>query len=87
MSFLFTYWREIIIGLLGFIVLMQWQIILFHKKRKASKEIAPILNDIRKTLRDHHLQQKDLFREIDSFLSEIPAYINQKSKGGGKDVE
>lgn len=73
------YWKEIVIGLLGLIIIIQAIILLKVRKGKNS-ELQPLINEIRSSLREHHLEQRKLFKEIDYVLAEIPSYINKKVK-------
>lgn len=80
MSFFTSYWREILILILGLIVLIEYIIIVKTSKMKKT-ELAPVVNEVRKELRNHQISQQGLFKEIDYLLQEIPGYIQNKVEG------
>ena len=78
-SHIVTYWKEYVLAALALIILIQWIVILKQSRQKKT-ELTPIINEVRKELRRHHLSQQKLFSEIDYLLSEVPGYIHKKVK-------
>lgn len=74
-----TYWKEYVLITLAVIILIQWIIILKQSRQKKT-ELTPVVNEVRKELRRHHISQQKLFSEIDYLLAEIPGYIHKKVK-------
>lgn len=49
-----------------------------NSKIKASKEINQIIIEIRKELRSEHKRLTTLFKDLDDFLAQLPAYFKEK---------
>ncbi|MFI5405088.1 MAG: hypothetical protein ACHQ1D_01105 [Nitrososphaerales archaeon] len=71
-------WKDIFIICLLLFSIIEFLVII--KMRRKKTELTPIVNEVRTALRKHHLQQKQLFKEFDYLLSEIPVYVQSKIK-------
>lgn len=78
-----TDWNTITIAGLCIIVaaLLVWNLYIQRRvKRADNKEITAIVQDIRKALRAEHQRIGILFKDLDSFVAELPDVLSSKQE-------
>lgn len=73
-----SHWEIIVIVILAVAILIESFFLLRKRRKDKSSELQPVINDIRKVIRQHHVAERKIFKELDYVLSEIPAYIGAK---------
>ena len=76
-----SYTATIVISILSLVVLLESLYLLKNRRKKVVdvNKTQEVIREIRKTLRENHLSQKKLYKDIDVVMAETSLLLQERS--------